>query len=371
MPAMVAMDVVVYAVIVLAVWAVLFLVQIPLRKSDRRALRTVIFVLKLVLLALVTYLFMVYVSYVTYVFRDEFAALYLALCGDILASIIGFVVGKARGRQPKDQLLLTGVLSVALTCCVFAYGVVNSNTVQEQAHTYALEGVTQEHTFVFMSDLHTGTCQTFETLEGVVESINAACPDFVILGGDVTDEMTSADEMQRTYQILSGINAPTYFIYGNHDRQIDSQYLGGRTYTDEELEATIEAAGITILKDEYVQIADDLVLLGREDISAEDSRVAWSDLSNPYSGGLIVADHQPLDDEQLDLEQATVQVSGHTHAGQLFPLQTISNLVGVPAYGDYQFGDVQLMVSPGESGWGFPLRTEEHCTWDLVTVTPK
>lgn len=58
---------------------------------------------------------------------------------------------------------------------------------------------------------------------------------------------------------------PIYYIYGNHDRQIKADARAkGRQYTEQELAETITKNGITILRDEYVFFAEDLVLMGRE-----------------------------------------------------------------------------------------------------------
>lgn len=168
--------------------------------------------------------------------------------------------------------------------------------------------------------------------------------------------------------------APTYFVFGNHDRQPDADLVGGRSYTDEELAATIKGNGITMLVDEYVVVSDDLVLLGREDMSRGDDRQPGSALTsqNPdASAFLLVADHQPYtDEEDAAAIHADLQISGHTHAGQLFPLQFVYNMVGLPAYGEHTLGGNHLFVSSGQSGWGFPLRTEARCTWNLVTLSP-
>ena len=67
-----------------------------------------------------------------------------------------------------------------------------------------------------------------DDLAELCRQINAAAPEFVILGGDVTDELTSFNDMVLTYQNLSRIEAPVYFVYGNHDRQPNAAYFGGR-----------------------------------------------------------------------------------------------------------------------------------------------
>jgi predicted MPP superfamily phosphohydrolase len=177
--------------------------------------------------------------------------------------------------------------------------------------------------------------------------------------------------MVETYGILSTVSIPVYLVMGNHDRQPYSHYAGGRTYTDAQLLDAIDSAGIKLLCDEFVLVDTDLILLGREDVSAGDARKAWSELSNPYPGKtLIVADHQPYDRDQLKAEVSALQLSGHTHAGQLWPLQTIYNLLGYPAYGEFDYPGTRLYVSPGLNGWSPPMRTEVHCGWELITLHP-
>jgi predicted MPP superfamily phosphohydrolase len=178
--------------------------------------------------------------------------------------------------------------------------------------------------------------------------------------------------MNRTYEIVSEIDAPVYFVYGNHDRQLNSGFVGGRTYSDGQLEAAFANAGVRVLSDEFVRVADDLVLLGREDMSAGSARKQWAELDNPYEGegALVIVDHQPYDNAQLMDEESALQLSGHTHAGQLWPLQALYRAIGLPAYGEFRYPGTLLYVTAGESGWMMPLRTEEHCEWDLITLKP-
>ena len=115
----------------------------------------------------------------------------------------------------------------------------------------------------------------------------------------------------------------------------------------------------------------DLVLLGREDLSV-DSRKDWSELVNLYPGvTLFVADHQPYDDAQLEGEVSALQLSGHTHAGQLWPLKGLYKLFHPQVYGEYDYPGTRLYVTPGMSGWDVPIRTETHCAWELITLHPR
>ena len=66
-----------------------------------------------------------------------------------------------------------------------------------------------------------------------------------------------------------------------------------------------------------------------------------------------------------------MELSGHTHAGQLWPVGVLSELTGVLNYGEYQEENCKVIVSSGFTGWGYPIRTEEHCEYVLINVTSR
>ena len=72
---------------------------------------------------------------------------------------------------------------------------------------------------------------------------------------------------------------------------------------------------------------------------------------------LHCADHQPYDKEQLAAEESALQLSGHTHAGQLWPLQMVYRMLSLPAYGEFKEPGTLLYVSAGAGVWSMPLRT--------------
>ncbi|MBR2264312.1 MAG: metallophosphoesterase [Firmicutes bacterium] len=356
----------------------LFVVQIPLRKKGRPVWRVTVFMIKVLLIPAAALFFVAIESPLAYRRSDVFAAAYIVLFSDVCASIVEYVIRKLKGSRGTEteksacRLKLLSILSVVFCLCIFIYGFVNAGHVKEKRHTWTAEGVTQAHTFAFAADLHVESARSMENVKEFCRQVNDAAPEFVILGGDVTDELTSYDDMRETYRLLSEIEAPVFFIYGNHDRQPDASYFDGRTYSDEQLEEAIREAGITILSDQFLKVADDLTLLGREDISMEGKRTDWSDLIDPFqgTGALVVADHQPYDEEQLVEERSAVQLSGHTHAGQLWPLQIVYRMMGLPAYGVFEKPGTLLYVSAGVGVWSMPLRTEANCEWELITLVP-
>lgn len=127
---------------------------------------------------------------------------------------------------------------------------------------------------------------------------------------------------------------------------------------------------LIILQDELVPITDELYLLGREDTS-EITRKDVSELEKAPEGAyVIVVDHSPYEDEDIISYGADLQISGHTHAGQFFPLRMIYDMLNYHAYGDYQIGSTNVLVSSGISGWGYPFRNEAHSTYDIIELRP-
>lgn len=242
-------------------------------------------------------------------------------------------------------------------------------TVRPKTHVYTSPKLRDTYTFVYMADLHVGSAQTFRASRNTVEAVRALEPDFVVLDGDTVDDYTSKADMEAFFGLFSGFDCPVYFVYGNHDRQGHAEYAGGRTFTQAELETALTENGVEILRDSYARIAPDLLLLGREDVS-EDGRADIASLPNPAPEAyLITADHQPVRFKDNLAAGTDLQISGHTHAGQFFPLGPLYGLIGYCS-GDYEADGAVMNVTDGACGWRTPFRTQGHCNYEVVTLRP-
>ena len=344
-------------------------VQFPLRKKKPKTVVRVCLILLKALLAIV-FAFLVLAGPVQLrIVQPLMTALYAALFADAIADALYRVICGLRSKEPrfgryKALSLICGVLFLT-------YGVVNMETVTPRYHTYTSDKLTREHTVVFLADLHVGSAQPFSVTQKTVAAINNLHPDATVLGGDIVDDYTTKEEMEATFGLFAAFDMPVYYVYGNHDRQGYAQYAGGQKFTQEDLEAAAKENGVTVLKDEFAEIAPDLLLLGREDVSEKDKRTDVSQLVNPSPDSyLIVADHQPADFKENVSIGADLQLSGHTHAGQLFPLGALYPLIGYCS-GDYAQGDAVMNVSAGACGWRLPFRTQSHCNYEVVTLQPK
>ena len=296
-------------------------------------------------------------------------ALYAALLPDAAADLLySLWRGLRRGERHFGAYRL---FSFALGVLFFAYGTVNMQIVTPETRVYTAPGLQQAHKLVFVADLHAGSAQLPSVTADTIRKIGAEKPDFVILGGDITDDYTPKADMEEVYRLFGALGVPVYYIDGNHEVVQHGQYLpSGLPYTQAELAAAMEESGIIVLRDDYAEIGPDLLLLGRED-AASDQR---ADIAAPGASEagrfLLVADHQPGSAAEHAALGAQLQLSGHTHAGQFFPLRWVYSIL-VDAYGDYDYDGMTLHVSAGAAGWRIPLRTEAHCHYDVITLLPE
>jgi len=298
-------------------------------------------------------------------------ALYVVLLPDALADAVYSIA--VRLKKSERKVVPYKILSLALGILFCVYGTVKMQVITPRYHTYTSAKLTEEHKFIFVADMHVGSSQSLDTTKKAIAAMKAEKPDFIILGGDITDDYTTKEEMEATFEAFGALNLPIYYIYGNHEVVQHAKYIrGGLPYTSEELLQTITQNGISVVADEYIQIAPDLELLGRQDMAADSQRKAADTLPNPNPDlFLLTADHQPVDFAANCTLGTDLQVSGHTHAGQLFPLKALFALIGGKVEGDYHEGDATMNVSSGMSGWRAPLRTESHCHFEVITVKPE
>ena len=184
--------------------------------------------------------------------------------------------------------------------------------------------------------------------------------------------------MENIFSLFGNCEIPVYYVYGNHDRQGHAEYAHGLQYTPEELENTLISNEIVILKNRSTVIASDLVLYGFEDLSEnkdrpdnlnQDEISKYLDSAPDNDAYMIVIDHQPVKFKENAAKGADLQLSGHTHAGQLFPLRFFYSLIGY-VYGEYEYESSQMVVSSGACGWRMPFRTDAHCNYEIITLKP-
>lgn len=303
--------------------------------------------------------------------------LFLAsLLADVIRLIWKYLL-KDKSLKIVPRLHKKGILAFIFFAIIVIHGFYGMNHTDVTEYNLTTDKIGNEsYSILFISDVHYDTIQNPKVVNESISKINELKPDIVVLGGDIVDERTPKDSMKKVFKEFGSINSTygVYYVYGNHDRQpyVQDYINGTRTYTDKELDQAITSSGIKILDDKKVIIDDNIVLVGREDAGWDHDfkRANVSDMldESDYSKYIVVLDHQPIrKDEDLG-NGIDLQISGHTHAGQVFPFKLFDELIDIYTYGLYMHHSMVQIVSSGLAGWGWPIRNEEKCEYVLVNV---
>jgi len=213
-------------------------------------------------------------------------------------------------------------------------------------------------TIAAASDIHLGTIIGRRRLEKIVEAINAIEPDVILLPGDIVDEdlapviRANLGEHLRSLRARLGVFA----ITGNHE------YIGGV----EAAVSYLREHGVTVLRDSSTVLPGGVTIIGREDRSvvtmAGRTRKTLKELMTGVDASrpVIVLDHQPFHLEEAAEAGADLQLSGHTHDGQLWPLNFITKAIYEVSWGYLKKGETHYYVSSGIGTWGPPVRLGNH-----------
>ncbi|MCX7984288.1 MAG: metallophosphoesterase [Bacteroidetes bacterium] len=278
----------------------------------------------------------------------------LLLCIDVIRFVFSYFPFLPRPTLKKEYVAIgvTMVLCVALVASrINALNpVVRSLTVQLEKR---LSG--GKCTIVAVSDLHLGTMVCNSHLDRIVEQINALYPDIVLFVGDILDEDLEPVIRNNFGETLTKLRSRygVYGITGNHE------YFGGV----ENAIRYLENHGVKMLRDTAISVDNGLVLVGREDVTShrftgrkrKSLRELLTDTTN--TGPIVVLDHQPVALAEARSMEIDLQISGHTHHGQLFPFNFFASAVYEVSWGYQQQGKTHIYVSCGVGTWGPPLRS--------------
>lgn len=289
----------------------------------------------------------------------------------MIVDLIYWLMKKNQIHHKFEYIYRLGIIPILCLCMVLGYGYMNMKNVSLKQYTiYTEKNIHQNYRIALITDLHFGNTMNQTDLKAYCQQISKQNPDIVLLGGDIVDERSTIEEMKQAFQILSTIDNQygIYYVYGNHDR---ATYSNHSAFTYKELSQTIEKNKIQILSDQCMDIQDDFVLIGREDRNHRE-RMDSQDLISHinHQNFILMLDHQPVDLKVNDMLKVDLQLSGHTHGGQMFPVGLLSDILGFGEmnYGYRQMDHMQVIVSSGIAGWGYALRTGSHSEYVIIDI---
>jgi predicted MPP superfamily phosphohydrolase len=252
------------------------------------------------------------------------------------------------------QLSFLAISAIVLFLIMFGYINALNPKVRKLELSIAKESSLPELNVVAASDFHLGTIVGRNRFCKIVDEINKLKPDIILLIGDIVDEDIAPVIKQNLGNGLTNLKSKygVFAVTGNHE------YIGGVKVASQYL---IDH-GVRVISDSAVEINDDIIIIGREDLSINqflgkkrkslEELVEHVDKSHP----IILLDHQPFRLEEAVKNGIDLQLSGHTHHGQLFPFNFITKAVFEKSWGYLKKETTHFYVSSGVGTWGPPLR---------------
>lgn len=200
-----------------------------------------------------------------------------------------------------------------------------------------------------VSDIHLGPILGRSHTQRIVDTINRTKPDLVAIVGDLVDG--SVAELGPAAEPLSQLEARhgSFFVTGNHE-----YFSGAEEWVDH-----VRSLGVHPLENERVEIGG-FDLAGVNDVAGEDEGQgpdfdkALGD-RDPARASVLLA-HQPIQIHDAVDHKVDLQLSGHTHGGQMWPGTLLAELANPTVAGLERYGDTQLYVTRGAGFWGPPVR---------------
>jgi hypothetical protein len=260
-------------------------------------------------------------------------------------------------RQPTTDNLqqigfiyLISVLIIFSIFCIIGYIRFTRPVVRHLELTIPKgEGPAGRITIAAASDVHLGNIIRKRRLGKYVELLNRQEADIILFVGDLLDHSVRPVAENKMDEVLAQLKTVygVFGVFGNHE------HYGNASEAAE----FFKRANINLLKDEMVNIDDRFILIGRDDISFR-NRKPLGEILAGVNGELpkILLDHNPSRLADAQKNGINLQLSGHTHNGQIWPLNHLVKRIFPLAYGYLNSNGTHYYVSAGLGLWAAPVR---------------
>lgn len=230
--------------------------------------------------------------------------------------------------------------------------------------SFISEKIPSPVTIAVLSDLHLTRNLSQKKLSDIVHRTLAQRPDLIVLPGDTIDDLPRF--IKPHLDILARLQAPlgVYATAGNHEFYVGYQ----------QAVQALRDTGIIYLNNNGIPVGEQLFMAGIPDIGAGARVGLNADVSKALSGKgnrfTVLLSHQPKIAATLDATQTDLQISGHTHGGQIFPFHIIAKIVNTYLSGAYLVNGFNLYVSNGSGQWGPQMRLFAPSEITLIRLIP-
>jgi predicted MPP superfamily phosphohydrolase len=249
-----------------------------------------------------------------------------------------------------------GIVIVVLAGILSVYSIINSFFLDIKEIEIPISGLKENLRVVQLSDIHIGSIRNSGYMERIVEETNKLEPDLVLITGDMVDG--SARLHTHTFSAINKFKSPVFFVTGNHE-----SYEGL-----DEVKRILKSTKIKILENEMFEFGE-LQIIGVDySMEGQHLKKTLSNIRFEKSKPSILLYHLPKELEEASDAGINLQLSGHTHNGQIYPFNFLVKLMFPYMTGLYEYEGTFLYVSEGTGTWGPPMRLGSRCEITLIRL---
>ena len=264
----------------------------------------------------------------------------------------------------------SAVTAMIVALIVTAAGALKASKLAVKETVIQLPGLKKELSVMHISDVHLGHHNSREYLARIVRETNLRKPDFVLINGDLVD--SNAALLPGVLDPLSDFAAPIYYVGGNHEKYINNARVlelirqqGGRSLHNE----VVKIHGLQLVGLDYMN-ADEHTFDMHSSDHTETIQSTLSGLSLNKNMPTVLMHHSPVGIQYAEAAGVDLMLSGHTHAGQVFPFTLLNELVFKYNKGLHQYGKTKILVSSGAGTYMLRIRLGTSNEMNMLRLLP-
>ena len=269
-----------------------------------------------------------------------------------LSTIVVDLAGLFTHFKPQSYIIAILILTIIIS----AYGIWNSWNIRTINLNIPINKLTKDVRVVHLSDIHLGHFRGKKFMQKIVDKTKAANPDVVFITGDLFDGRIRLN--MEVIEPLKQIKVPVYFVEGNHDGYTNIRKIKNK----------LTAIGVHVLSNEKSMFKN-IQIIGLNHIIADENTVdihaasygptiksALKSLPIDKNKPSIILHHSPDGIKYANNAGIDLYLAGHTHGGQMFPINIISNWMFDYNRGLHDYKGTKIFVSEGVGTFGPPMR---------------
>ena len=289
----------------------------------------------------------------------------------LIGDLVAFIARKSLGAKVTPQMISAAALILFIIYMVYGWYLMHG--LWETDYSLTTQKDLGNLKVAQIADSHIGSGFDAKGFKDRLDKIQQTDPDILVITGDFVDDSTTKADMIDSCAALGDFNAKygVWYCFGNHDAGYYSNERRG--YGKQELTDELIKNNVTVLEDESALVDNRFYVIGRADAGYGGSnRLPIAELVSDLDRDkyMIVLDHQPTDYEAEEASGVDLVLSGHTHGGQLWPLEYIQPLLSENdnVRGLERRGDTDFIVTDGISDWAIKFRTGCRSEFNIINI---